>query len=117
MTIPLEHINIIIPIEKLRKCQALGDVGQFLREMCQPGSGCWHDDELYREGAMNPMEIEFRIDYWKSVGLRPTKKYVGQLEWHDLCVVDSFSGPTLPCRWLNYDPENRVVCSKGKRTG
>lgn len=27
--------------------------------------------------------------------------------WEDLCVVDVFKGPTLPCNWLGFDRGNK----------
>jgi predicted esterase YcpF (UPF0227 family) len=105
MTIPLECINLIIPIHKLRKkaAKAIADIDAFLGEQTSQGYGCWRDEHLYREGAMNPLELEMLLDKWKKAGLRLTRKKAGVTEWDDVCVVDTTSGPTLPCSWLKYN--------------
>lgn len=115
MSIILEVINIVIPIHKLKKkCSTtLGNIEAFLDEQTAPGRGCWRDEHLYREGAMNSMDIQLRLEEWKRNGLSLTRKNAGILEWNDVCVVDSFSGPTLPCRWLKYNPDKQVVWLAG----
>jgi len=117
MPIKLECINIIIPIHKMKqKCSnSIGDIDAFLDEHTESGSGCWRDQHLYREGAMNSMDVQLRLDEWKRSGLRLTRKNSGVLEWNDVCVVDSFSGPTLPCRWLKYNPDKQVAWLAGTR--
>lgn len=112
MSIPLECINIIIPIVNLRKCPSLGNIEDFFRERLYPGSGCWRDEDLFREGAMNPVDVTLRLEEWKRLGLRPTKRSAGQQVWHHLCVVDTFSGPTLACDWLECDLEKGIAWSK-----
>lgn len=59
------------------------------------------------------MDVQLRIDEWKRNGLRPTRTIAGVTEWNDLCVVDSFSGPTMPCRWLKYNPEKQTAWLSG----
>jgi len=105
MSIQLECLNLVIPIHKLKKkySKALGDIDTFL-EQAQSQEGFWLDEHLYREGAMNPLDLMLRLDEWEKAGLKLTRKRLGVVEWNDLCVVDSFSGPTLPCRWLKYNP-------------
>lgn len=109
MTIRLEFLSIVIPVPSLRKCPEIGNVERFLREQTEDNPACWHDGELYREGVMNDFELHMAIERWKKLGLRPMRKRNGIQEWNDLCVVDAFSGPTLPCRWLSYDPERATV--------
>lgn len=112
MSIQIECINVIIPIPLLWKCPAIGNVQQFLAEQAYSGSRCWHDTYLYRDGAMNPMDIESIVSSWGKAGLRLKRRRGGVEEWCDLCVVDTFSGPTLPCRWIEYDPESLTVSVK-----
>ncbi len=109
MSIPLEFINIVIPIVSLKKCPSLGDVTEFLAEQTYPGCGCWHDEHLYREGTMNDLDLMLALDRWKERGLKLTRRRKGVEEWHDLCVVDTFTGPTKPCYWLEYNPESLTV--------
>lgn len=106
MSIPLEFLNIVIPIASLKKCPSIRDVSEFLAEQTYPGSGCWHDEHLYREGSMNNIDLMLALARWKEMGLKPKRWRKGVEEWHDLCVVDTFSGPTLLCRWLEFDPRS-----------
>jgi hypothetical protein len=108
MAIDLECISVIIPIATI--IDSIGLDG-FHRHV---GPNDRHDDYLYRTGAMNQMDIEMTIDYWKKQGLRPTGKRKGVLYSKDLCVVYSLQGSTLPCDWLDYDPELNVVRYRGK---
>lgn len=109
MAIQLECINVIIPLSVLRKCSAIENIEQFLNETAYPGSGCWHDGHLYREGAMNPMDAALIVEKWKLMGLKITKGRGVDKVWHEICVVDTFSGPTLPCSWLHYDGEQQLA--------
>lgn len=109
MSIRLEFLNIVIPIASLKKCPSIRDVSNFLAEQTYPGSGCWHDEHLYREGTMNNMDLMLALARWKEMGLKPKRRRKGVEEWHELCVVDTFSGPTLPCRWLEYNPESMTA--------
>ena len=104
MPIQLECLNLVIPIHKLKKkcAKVLGDIDTFL-DQAQSQDGIWFDEHLYREGAMNSLDLMLRLEKWKKAGLKLTRKRSGVVEWDDLCVVDSFSGPTLPCRWLKYN--------------
>lgn len=108
MSIQLECINVIIPISTIIDHIGLHGFKQHL------GEGTSHDDFLYRIGAMNQMDVELIINSWEKQGLKPTGKRNGELYWKDLCVVDSFQGPTMLCDWLEFDAEDQVVRYKGK---
>ena len=108
MTIQLECINIIIPISKMVECIGFRAVEEHL-------SHAEHDDHLCRFGAMDPFSIHCIMEEWEKVGLKPQRKRKGVPYWADLCVVDTFDGPTLPCRWLEFDPERHVVHYLGRR--
>lgn len=53
----------------------------------------------------------------KSQGFMLTRKYNGIEHWQDVCFVDAFSGPTMPCRWLEFDAERRIVWYVGAEPG
>jgi hypothetical protein len=84
-------------------------VESCLEAIAESGGACSQDGDLYRESFMNPLDALLRIEWWKDNGLRPTRSRKGVMEWNDLCVVDSFAGPTLPCCWLCYDSEKHAV--------
>jgi hypothetical protein len=108
MAINLEMINIIIPISKVIVCVGLSKFNAMSE------FGLSHDDYLYRIGAMNTFDVEQIIQYWKQKGLKLTGKRKGSEYWRDICVVDTFEGPTLPCDWLEFDPEANKVRYKLK---
>lgn len=114
MSIELECVNIIIPIQILRKkCLRLGDVDQFLYDRTVNGIGYWRDDYLYREGAMDSMDAQRILNSWKREGLKLAQRKRGELQWCDLCIVD-ISGPTLPCPWLKYDAQKHIAWHKNQ---
>ena len=71
---------------------------------CPLGHGGWHDEFLYRTGAMNPVDVELLVKKFTEYGLEPVKTVKGKRQWNDLCVIDTYTGPTLPCDWVEYEP-------------
>ena len=104
MAIQLECISFIIPIKTIKEkypgswAQCLEDHKNLI------GGRVWYDDHLFRDGAMNPMDIGTLVDEWTTLGFwthyeqgeTPTK-------WIDVCVVESIFGTTLPCDWIELD--------------
>lgn len=106
MALKLEGISVIIPLNKIYEVYE-GGKEAFWRDNQPTEDEC--DGEIIRMSFQNPMEAEAMIEDWKRRGLKPTRKQKGQVYWQDLCVVDLFSWPTLPCEWLKFDSENSVV--------
>ena len=98
MSVALEFINLIIPIERIRAVYP-GGWGRFIREHeTAIGGRVWFDDHLFRDGAMQPSDIGAHIEYWSEQGLEPLGERAGNKFWLDCCVVTSPLGtPTLPC--------------------
>jgi hypothetical protein len=118
MAVALEYLSIVVPIRKIDRCKSLGGFRGFLRSQGFPGLGAqWHDEFLFREGAMNATDIEVMIAVWKNRGLKPTRREDGSLYWKDLCVIDCFNGSTLPCRWIEVDLKNRCAWLKNTPKG
>ncbi len=107
MTIALDCINLIIPIALIEEKHP-GGWQAFMDENPRLPTNCY-DEHLLRLGAMDPLVILMLIDDWKAKGFKPFKKIKGVKHWRDLCVVDTFAGPTLPCDWLVFDAENSSV--------
>ena len=107
MTISLDCINLIIPIALIDEKHP-GGWQAFLDENPNLPSEIY-DDHLLRLGAMNSLDIHLLIDEWKAKGFKPFKMIKGVKHWKDMCVVDTFLGPTHPCDWLVYDAENSSV--------
>ena len=81
MTIQLECINFIVPIKTIEKkypggwMQCLSDHGNI---------GVWYDEDLFRLGAMNPMDIGFMVDHWKKIGFHTHIGIKNPRKWVDV---------------------------------
>jgi hypothetical protein len=106
MAIQLEFIDLIVPIATI-KAKYPGGWEQCLKDHeLSIGSCVWYDDYLFRDGAMNPMDIEALLDQWESLGfiLHVTNEKGEPTQWLDVCVYESFfGGATLDCDWIEYD--------------
>ena len=102
MTVALEFINVIVRIDAIRS-KYRGGWDQFIVDHeHRIGPIAWFDDYLYREGAMNPLDIQMLIDEWIDAGLDVYRLENGRpVEWIDICVVEFF-GPTLKCDWISF---------------
>lgn len=109
MTIQLECISLIIPIAKINQCYPGGFRALIGTDPWDCDDSFSHDRCLYREGAMNSFDIEMRISHWQGFGLVPMTRRRGKRCWNDMCVVDRFAGPTLPCDWLEWNPDEATV--------
>ena len=99
MAVELEFISIIIPIKNIEKYYP-GGFEKYKKDYFDLiGGKIWYDDYILRDGAMNPIDIEYIVNEWEKLGLKPFKE--GKKEWDELCVVDYFGGLTLPCKWIS----------------
>lgn len=103
MAIPVECWNLILPVSVIEKKYPGGWVQCREDFGCdEPGSGCWTDGELFRLGAMNPIELallesDFKHHGFKSSCTRGKKKWT-----EDMCSFNSTHGPDS-CDWLSFD--------------
>ena len=118
MAIKCEFIDFIIPLDKIDLVYP-GGFKKFKEDNIKVFSGrMYHDDFLFRDGAMNHMDIAGLIKQWEALGLKGLTEIDGKKQWVDFCVVEGmFGGPTLPCDWLEYDSQNNAVYLKGKPKG
>ncbi len=118
MAVYCEFIDFIIPIAKIDSVYP-GGFAKFKKDNLVNFSGrMWHDEFLFRDGAMNPLDIESLIENWEKLGLKATIDIDGQKQWLDFCVVEGmFGGTTLPCQWLEYDSIDNCVYLKEKPKG
>lgn len=114
MPVKLEHMNsVIIRIDRLYGCPSIKNVARFLDEQISNAIGCQRDEHLLvMPGGADPLSRNLLLDHCKQQGLRLTRKVQGTHCWEDLCIIDSTNGPTLPCPWLDWDPENATVSLK-----
>jgi hypothetical protein len=119
MAIKLEFINIIVPNTTLEA--VFGKQGGF--EFFKQSYGAiedmvWYDDHICRvDGAMYWPDVDDLVRWWEE------RRLVGLIDsdagkrWKDFCVAASFSGPTYPCEWLEFDAVNNAVFMRGQPTG
>lgn len=118
MAIALKFIDFIVPIQIIKEKypggweQCLADHAHLL------GRRVWHDDYLFRDGAMSPHGIEALINEWTRLGFVPTSIVDGKTVWNECCVVERmFGGPTLPCKWIEITEDGRAACLRGSDMG
>jgi hypothetical protein len=118
MAIATEFIDFIVPIEVIRK-KYPGGWEQCLKDHAQLIDGrVWFDEYLFRDGAMNPMDIESLVERWEAMGFVGIVEKDGKKYWQDICVCEGvFGGATLKCDWLEFDRESRAVYLKGTDIG
>ncbi len=118
MALVLEFIDFIVPIDKIRLKYPGGWVGCLRDHSALIGGRVWYDDCLFRDGAMNPMDMELLVGRWTSIGFERFEEKSGIRHWKEMCVVESmFGGPTHPCDWLEFDRSRRIAFLKNTNPG
>lgn len=102
MPVALEFINVLIRRDAIEQ-KIQGGWRQFTDGSNSPGGIRWHDDYLFRTGAMSPAVVEDIVRSFTELGLSDTKIVNGEEHWDDLCVFENMFGASLRCDWLDYD--------------
>jgi hypothetical protein len=118
MAIALEFIDLVVPIELIRN-KYPGGWHQCLRDHAPLiGGRVWYDNYLFRDGAMNPADVQLLVDRWAKLGFEVMAFRDGKQIWKDVCVVEAMlGGPTLPCDWLTVDTRERIAYLTGSDPG
>ena len=118
MAIQCEFIDLIIPIDKIELVYT-GGFKKFKEDHIQGFSGrLYHDNFLFRDGAMCNEDIKILVNEWEALGLKGLVEIDGQKQWVDFCIVEGmFLGIVYQCDWLEYNSENNCVYLKGKPKG
>ncbi len=118
MAILTECLDFIVPIKVIEQkypggwAQCLDDHKNLI------GGRVWYDEHLFRNGAMNPMDIESLVNHWTDLGFTCVADKNGEKVWQDICVFQSmFGGATLPCDWIDYDSKKQVAFLRGTDPG
>jgi hypothetical protein len=118
MAIALEFIDFVVPISVIEEKYPGGWKQCLYDHAGSVGRAIWHDEHLFRAGAMAPAGIEYLVNKWSSIGFTPMELNDGKQVWKDVCVVEGmFSGPTLPCEWLEVDTKKRIAFLAGTNPG
>lgn len=106
MAVALEFIDFIVPRSTIEE-KYPGGWDKCLKDHAGLiGRRVWHDEHLFRDGAMNPRDIQILVEEWIDLGFEAIAEIDGQKHWKDCCVVEHmFGGPTLPCDWIEFDPK------------
>lgn len=100
MAISIEFISVIVPTRAIEE-RFRGGMAGFGKVFGEPET----DGKLVRMGAMNQIDIMGIVQALERGGLKGTYFRDGSEHWLDFCIVDSCSGPTLPCEWIKVDLE------------
>jgi hypothetical protein len=116
MSIATEFIDFIVPIQTIRD-KYPGGWEQCLKDHEHLiGGRIWYDEHLFRDGAMNPMDIEYLVERWEAMGFEGIVMENNQEIWKDICVFE-MGGATLKCDWIDFDRETRTAFLKGTQLG
>lgn len=118
MAIATEFIDFIVPIHLIEK-KYPGGWEQCLKDHQGLLNGrVWFDQYLFRDGAMNPADIEALVQRWNDMGFECLSEADGKKCWKDVCVYEGmFGGVTLECEWLAIDKKTRSVYLSGTEVG
>ncbi len=115
MGVLVEAISVIIRRQSIEQTYPGGWHG-FVADV--PNGTLCADEDLARVGFMSPQDVKVFVHRLESVGLT----FQRDGEAVDLAVVDQRTGPTSPCRWLEFgfvlNGEQRIaVCQAPGRAG
>jgi len=103
MTIRTEFINFIVSRAAI-EAKYPGGWGKFLIDQGFQGTNqrgrFWHDDYLYRNGAMNPIDMQSLVERWEQRGFVGLQDFDGKKIWTDFCVYEGFWPMEYECPWL-----------------
>jgi len=118
MAISLEFIDFIVPISVIHEKYPGGWKQCLIDNDYAIGGRIWYDNNLLRDGAMNPKDIEALVGKWTLKGFEPYEFIDGKRYWKDFCVAESMRGrTTLPCKWLEINHDLRCAYLKDAELG
>jgi hypothetical protein len=119
MAVAQEFIDFFVPIGIIRRKYPGGWKQCLCDHQNLIGGRVWHDEHLFRDGAMSPADMHQIVAHWKKLGFETLREMDGHpVEWVDVCVSESmFGGPTFPCTWLAFDEVTGGAYLKGTEPG
>ena len=118
MAIATEFIDFIVPIDTIRNKYPGGWEQCLIDHKHLINGRVWHDKYLFRNGAMNPMDIQSLVECWEAMGFEGIVEKGGKKYWKDMCVCEGvFGRTTLECEWLVIDRKTRSAYLKGTEVG
>lgn len=117
MAIRYEFMNLVIPIQTIDKYYPGGFKEYHSKHKSSFGTRCWYDEHLFRDGAMNGMDIEDLIKRWQRFGLVLLAERDGKKMFKDMCVFDYFTDLNDVCDWLEYGTDPFSIYYRGRPEG
>jgi hypothetical protein len=114
MAIHCEFIDIIIPIANIDKVYPGGFAAYKTDHKDEFNGRMYHDEYLFRDGAMSPQVAQSIVEEWESRGIIPITLIDGTEHWNELCSINILTGLTRPCIWALYDRKQNCVHMTGK---
>jgi hypothetical protein len=103
MPIALEHINFIVRRSTIEEKYPGGWDQCLIDHASSLGTRVWYDEHLFRDGAMNPIDMESLVNAWRAIGFQAIL-INSEKKWLDCCVIDeSLETLTLSCDWIKID--------------
>uniref|UniRef100_UPI00404734F0 hypothetical protein n=2 Tax=Pseudomonadati TaxID=3379134 RepID=UPI00404734F0 len=121
MAVLIDFFNIIVPIKTIERKYPGGWNACLNDHKDVLGHTVWHDDHLFRDGAMNSIDFGKIIEFWEGLGFRAfAPEDTDEFEWLDFCVVNApFYELEKVCLWLNFEiySVHHAYYDKGKTIG
>jgi|TARA_B110000503_G_C7153033_1_gene416025 hypothetical protein len=116
MSIQLEFINFVVPRRLIEQKYPGGWVRCLSNHKDLIGGRVWYDEHLFRDGAMNPMDVSDLVSQWSNRGFYTHEGGDSPTKWVDVCVLEAlFGGATLPCDWIEVEGDEAYL--KGSEKG
>ena len=117
MAIALEHINFIVRSATIEEKYPGGWDQCLIDHASSLGSRVWFDEHLFRDGAMNPIDMENMVNAWRDFGFQVVL-INGEKKWLDCCVIDeNFETLSLPCDWIELNILGEYAFLKNEEPG
>ena len=118
MAIVLEFIDFVVRRSTIEEKYPGGWAGCLRNHRHAIGGRVWYDDYLFRDGAMNPIDMQSITDGWERLGFELRGEVDGKPVWKDACVVEGMlGGATLPCSWIEVDSGKGIAYLAGTEPG
>jgi hypothetical protein len=101
MAVALEFIDFIVRIDAIESRYPGGLEACLYDHLPALNGRVWFDQHLFRDGAMNPLDIRSLAEHWEALGFVGLVTSAEGAHWQDFCVVERlFGGTTRRCDWL-----------------
>lgn len=118
MAVALEFIDFIVPIKIIKEKYPGGWEECIKDHENLIGGRVWYDEHLFRDGAMNPMDMEDLVEEWQGLGFIGLSKQGDTEYFQDFCIVEHLlGGATRRCEWLEISENGAGAYLSGTLAG